>query len=489
MNNIRDGDPAPAMELNNDNKAPRRFISSEVREAVVALLKTMVQHGSLPNGCLTKVGETFGIHRRSVARIWRDGQNGTEVWVDGRVGNTRPRMYPAQEMQTQFRAVGIELRGSARDCATQLGMSHTTFWRYSRGKNKIFRPVTLALKPKLTQRHRDNRIAFVNSKIDDGGLSYEMQYNCIHVDEKWFYVERARKRTYLTIGEEAPIRDTRNKNFIDKVMFLAAVARPQRQQRYVQREDDDNSWVFSGKVGIYPMVKYRNAINNSHLRPAGTLLVDNLKINRKVYQDFILDKLLPDISRKCPADMKNQTLYIQQDNASPHRINMELFNERCLLLGLVDCRIIYQPSQSPDFNICDLCFFPSIQSLYGKIPGVKDSLTCIQAVTNAFNSYDPNLLNRSFLSLMMNYNMTLKHGGCNKYAIPHMGKERLERLGELPVTLRVWQAVDEVPDDIFGGLNDDDNFDVLSMVDELLEEEFDGAESDEISQNEVHTYE
>jgi hypothetical protein len=103
----------------------------------------------------------------------------------------------------------------------------------------------------------------------------------IHVDEKWFYVEKLHKRTYLGVDEEEPIRDVRNKNYIEKVMFLAAVARPQRQFRGVCRNDPDD-WAFSGKVGIYPLVKYRNAIINSRLRPAGTVLVENLQITRAV---------------------------------------------------------------------------------------------------------------------------------------------------------------------------------------------------------------
>jgi hypothetical protein len=244
MNNTRDEDPAPEMELDHDKKVPRRFISSEIRVAVVDLLKTMVQHGHLPRGCLSKVGDTFGIHRRSVARIWRDSQVGTEVWVDGRVENTRPRMYPALDMKAALLAVDGNLRTSCRDCATQLGMSHTTFLRYTKGKNKIFCPSTLALKPTLTQRHRDNRLAFVNSKIAQCGLLYADQFDCIHVEEKWFYVDRIRKKIYLTIDEVAPIRDNRNKNFIEKVMFLAPVAQPQRQQIHVQQGDNDDSWVF-----------------------------------------------------------------------------------------------------------------------------------------------------------------------------------------------------------------------------------------------------
>jgi hypothetical protein len=134
---------------------------------------------------------------------------------------------------------------------------------------------------------------------------------------------------------------------------------------------------------------------------------------------------------------------------------MARFNQKCRDLHLLDCRLVYQPAQSPDFNICDLCFFPSIESLYYQIPGEKDMAAIIASVRQAFEDYDPNLLNRAFLSLFLNYNMCLKHNGCNKYKVPHMGKERLERNGELPHTIKVWSPLDDVdvPEEIVNADN------------------------------------
>jgi hypothetical protein len=194
--------------------------------------------------------------------------------------------------------------------------------------------------------------------------------------------------------------------------------------------------------------------------------VENLQITRAVYQDFLITKLLPDIARMWatrPENYRRGKIVIQQDNAPAHRINMVAFEEAWRLLGLTEVELRNQPAQSPDFNVCDLSFFPSIQSLYHKIPGVKDSMTCIEKVKEAFEKYDPNLLNRSFLSLLMNYNEALKHNGCNKFAVPHMGKERLERAGLLPTTLMVWKPSDEVPD---GLLNNDSDDDELSLLDD-----------------------
>jgi hypothetical protein len=48
-------------------------------------------------------------------------------------------------------------------------------------------------------------------------------------------------------------------------------------------------------------------------------------------------------------------------------------------------------------------------------------------------------LNRAFLSLLMNYNLVLQHEGSNLYKLPHMGKEKLEKRGELPFSIKVWE--------------------------------------------------
>jgi hypothetical protein len=149
--------------------------------------------------------------------------------------------------------------------------------------------------------------------------------------------------------------------------------------------------------------------------------------------------------------MLARVIFIQLDNATPHRINPARFNQRCDEIG-IDCRLVYQPSQSPDLNVCDLCFFPSLQSLYYKTSGIDNLHRLIAAVLDAFEQYDANKLNRAFLSLFMNYNQIKIHHGDNCYKLDHMGKQRLERIGMLPERIFVAQDIDEIPNDIFDGM-------------------------------------
>ena len=50
--------------------------------------------------------------------------------------------------------------------------------------------------------------------------------NIVHIDEKWFYMSKKKETYYLHPWEEEPLRTCQNKNFIEKVMFLAAMTRP-----------------------------------------------------------------------------------------------------------------------------------------------------------------------------------------------------------------------------------------------------------------------
>jgi len=92
------------------------------------------------------------------------------------------------------------------------------------------------------------------------------------------------------------------------------------------------------------------------------------------------------------------------------------------------------PANSPDLNVLDLGFFASLQSLtYERISRHLDEL--IQNVQNEFNNYDPDTLNRVFLTLQGCLIEVMKDGGGNRYKIPHIHKGRLEALGMLPKSL------------------------------------------------------
>jgi hypothetical protein len=74
----------------------------------------------------------------------------------------------------------------------------------------------------------------------------------------------------------------------------------------------------------------------------------------------------------------------------------------------------------------------------------------------------------------MNYSSIFMNGGSNRYPIPHMRKERLERSGILPDVVEVWKLPDELFEnweDEEGDIDTDNNFDGVIANLEVDEEE------------------
>jgi hypothetical protein len=456
-------------ENQQDDNKRRLDIKDDKRKAIWACCNLVLKNGRLPHGELTKIAKYFDVLPRTVSRICTrardcletlDDENPTPFSVAHRkkMCGRRPK-YSSQQLKQAIKAIPIKQRKTMRDSAEALGISTATFHLYVRVK-KHFRPVSIATRPKLTAAHRAKCLDFVRDQIDEFG-HFVSNFNRIHINEKWFYEMQDKERCYLADDEEPPHNTSRHKSHYNKVMFLAAVARPWRTNRLliagytgeVAQEKGDKGWYFNGKIGLYPIVEQGYAKRSSYLRRAGEPVTISVSMKRDVYKDFIFNKLLPDIAVNCPFQMRRQTIYIQHDNAPPHKLNEEEVKERCRELG-IDCEFYFQPAQSPDLNICDLSFFPAIQSLFHKIEQEKTLPAIIKAVDVAFNNYDPNNLNRAFISLQMNYNEVLKHGGCNLYKMPHMSKAKLEKRGCLPITLKAWKEGDDA---VNGPINCEEN--------------------------------
>jgi hypothetical protein len=330
----------------------------------------------------------------------------------------------------------LESRGSLRFVAGQVGVSKTTIIRMK--KEKQIKTFTMSLKPKLNDGHRSKRLYHCLSKIDRNtltgvsGLKFKTFYNEVHVDEKWFYLVRDNAPYYLTPNEPTPAPKTvQHKSHITKVMFLCALARP----RY---NNTTRQW-FDGLIGIYPVGEFDMYKRSSANHERGDLKWTNISLDRDEYQQMMIDLVLPDIKRKMPI---NNNVIVQQDGAKAHLpLNDPEFKAKVLdLYGNEDAVKLYtQPAQSPDLNVNDLGFFASLQLMYYRT-SPKDAIELIEMVESCFNNYDVNkVVNHIWLSLQSCMNKIIEEKGDNKYKIPHMKKERLERLNQLPISIAVTQ--------------------------------------------------
>ena len=69
----------------------------------------------------------------------------------------------------------------------------------------------------------------------------------------------------------------------------------------------------------------------------------------------------------------------------------------------------------------------------------------MKAIIDAYEEYDPKLINFTWLQLQFVMLEILKVKGGNNYRNPHKGKKKLDRIGELPVAIPVDQfLIDEI---------------------------------------------
>lgn len=251
--------------------------------------------------------------------------------------------------------------------------------------------------------------------------------NIVHIDEKWFYMTKKSETYYLHPDEADPSRTCQNKNYIGKVMFLVAMARP--------RFDDEGNELFDGKIGVFPLVFKQPAQRRSKNREAGTLETKPIiSVTRDVLRACLIEQVIPTIKAKWPQEDSRNTIYIQQDNARTHVDPNDEEFQRVASEDGFHIQIMCQPPNSPDLNVLDLGFFSAIQSLqHKKCPKTIDEL--IQAVQNAFDEYPATKINCIFLTLQSCMVEITKAEGSNRYRIQHMNKGALEREGCLPLQI------------------------------------------------------
>jgi len=253
-------------------------------------------------------------------------------------------------------------------------------------------------------------------------------HNIIHIDEKWFYLTKKSENYYFLLDEDELHRTCKSKNFIAKVMFLVAQARP--------RFDAQGNEFFDGKIGVFPFFTKEPAKRTSANRVAGTMETKAMTlVNRDVIRSFFIEKVLLAIKAKWPREALGSTIFIQLDNARTHiSLDDPEFLQEATKYGFDIC-LMSQPPNSPDLNDLDLGFFSAIQSLQHKeSPKTVDEL--VSAVVKSFENFPSVKSNRMFVTLQLCMIEIMIAGGYNKYKILHMNKKRLEREGQLPTQVK-----------------------------------------------------
>jgi hypothetical protein len=483
-----------------DNDRPvrkaRKFrqVSTKDKMTIFFAVRGAMVNGKMKRGILQKLSIQLGFERTTISRQWagmrkklahllnnqdEDDHMGiihTSYDIlfgikhsDRRKGKFK---HDREELKAAALAIHQDRRPSLRHLSAQMGVPLTTLYYLLKGRKAptyqngetIFLRHSSKLKPTLTDENKLTRFLFAISRIKEQGTSlrgpmkFDGQYNRVHIDEKWFWMSKDGRKYILVEGEQPPDRRVRHKKYMDKVMFLCAIARP--------RWDPHARKMWDGKLGMWPIGYYGKAMRTSVNRPAGTRVWKSTSMDYATFRMMIIDDLIPAIQAKWPSGEwsdPNFKIFIQQDNAGAHPSTDDAsiqatIKELEAIGNFTPGKISFeaQPPNSPDSNICDLGLFNAVQSAY-YMSAPRNDMEIITMVTQAFDEFPVNKVNRIFVTLMSIYNSIIEHYGDNFFKIPHMNKDKMEREGTLPRELPLSAEAIRIVQNFHNGNQGDDD--------------------------------
>jgi len=425
------------------------------------------ENGNLKSGQVQKMAHFFDVDRKTIGRLHKkhaeqlnlfllehaeeDDIDESSFLLDrenfhngchGKRG--RNKKWDRTALKQDVRKIPKSKRKNVRSLADETGIPRSTIHRMLK-EDRIFKRHTSSLRPALTEENKVSRMLHALDHISH--RHFLDMCDRVHIDEKWFNITKDGETCILVAGddaddvddEEPPDRRVRHKSHIMKVMFLCAQARP--------RWDTHTDSMWDGEIGMWPIGEWAPAQKDSVNRPAGTMEWKDLSVTKERHRNILLCKVYPAIQSKWPKNQWNNNAFkilVQHDGARAHfGEEDELCALQMNVMGLKNkIALCQQPANSPDTNINDLGLFRALQTMAWK-KTADDIPNLIQNVMTAHLECPTNRINRVWLTLMSCLNETIKHGGDNDYKIPHMNKDRLERNGQLPVTLAVTPAADQ----------------------------------------------
>ena len=235
----------------------------------------------------------------------------------------------------------------------------------------------------------------------------------IDIDEKWFYMRTRKKKKYHD-GQKRTKTAIKSKRFIDKVMGLCAVGRPQGD--------------FDGIIGIYRCSEKRQAERNSKFHVRGEWYEVDCEVNGEMFRRMVQTKLIPDIQRKL---LGYDCVYVQMDGARAHVKFWDELNELGARRRQIDgqktpiIRFVRQPANSPDTNVLDLCFFRSLAKLVSKKEknfkqGYEGKEAFWKHVVQTFHDYHAErTMDKCWRTKSAVVQSILDANGTNDYELPH----------------------------------------------------------------------
>ena len=344
-------------------------------------------------GSLTIVADENGVAHSTISRLWWQARRApkgsliiTQEIASWNNSCANALEYSQAEFHQSLKEISQHCCKTYHSTVKALGVSLNTVQRMLL-KQDVCHIHMSSLKPTLMDENKVSRMELALSFINQNDTSkFEHMDDLIHIDKKWFYLTKDGQCFIIAVEEAEPYRHVQHKSFLTKIMFLCVVARP----RY---DTNKNAW-FDRKIGIWPIGKWEPAKRSSKKCAKGMPVRKNQTITRDVYQEYLIQKLLPAIKHKWL--MNNGRIQLQQDGAKSHILDANKeFKEVVDDIGL-NLTVYTQSPNSPDTNILDLGFFGAIHSFNDDCPANEEEL--IKSVEKAYGEYPMHKLNHVCLT-------------------------------------------------------------------------------------------
>lgn len=447
-----------AAESEPERKRRKKNLSNDERRAMAEFLLQRCQGtGRLPHSALADVAATFGVHRNTASRIWQllkpalvkgepllptassaatpsgaalvsaaptaaaanvsppsSGRLSEELakQVLSRKRNSGRRKKDYSAELARLKELPMHQRGSLRALASAVGVPRTTLFRLLRDKeggggdaeaDASSTGVHDTVKPLLSDKNKMERLRFCSAKLRPNGLFDDM-LNVVHLNMRPFPL-------CGSIGGDVKGETGKKKA---RIMFLAAVARPQW--------DTERNVQFDGKIGVWPFVT-TTAVDTPTVVEA---------VTKAEIQQLLVSRVLPAIREKLP---RHQHVLVQLDS---QHVRLPPDDPVVSAHGSVDgwsMRLQYQPPYSPDLVVLDNAFFRSIElSVKESRPETLEQL--VTAVERAFAAMPKRRVTDAFLVLQKKMEATMRVRGSNTYEMAvRPTKRSLQLDGSVPMSV------------------------------------------------------
>lgn len=232
--------------------------------------------------------------------------------------------------------------------------SRTTCFRHF---TRLFKRQRIRLKPRLTEKHKEDRLSYAESIR----ANPDSEKSRIWTDEKLFKGATGGILN-VPIGDVPRVRAVQSKTNPVEVMVLVAVLHP----------DIYGPCIFAEHY----FVQSEYAAKNSKNREKGELVLMKQNVTVETYYQAYAETIIPALEAlilegKIDLAKVGGILYLQDDNARPHRGDYRGKNVVQAICDLANARGVpmarsdpVQPAQSPDTNPLDTFIFRSLYFFY-----------------------------------------------------------------------------------------------------------------------------